>query len=115
MSNNKQQGNAGIIVNGGSINARDVVVGDNATITNNNNVEESIELKTLVAQLIAQMQQEGMATDKISAVEVAQSELAKEAPNDTVVSSILTSVMDSIKDVKAVSATVATIAELLVG
>ena len=113
----KNIGNKGVIITGGSINATNMITGDNASIQSNTSMgaNASANLHEELLRLIELMKQHDVAKDKIDAAEVAKSELEKDEPNSVIVNSILGSVVESIKGIGAISGSVATITALLMG
>mgnify|MGYP000241013856 CR=1 FL=1 len=80
MNNSSEQGNKGVVFSGGSVNVRDIVVGDNASIhsSNQNLTESNMNLHDEITKLIALMKNEEITQDKIDAAELAIKELEKE-------------------------------------
>lgn len=117
MSNTNNSSNKGVQISGGSINVRDMAVGDNASIQSTNHIDgnQQLDLRQELETLIALMKESSVDEDKIAAAELAKTELEKEKPNAVVVNSVLESVIASIKDISALSASIASISTIIFG
>jgi len=113
VNHSEDKSNQGVIVSGGHITVRDMAVGEHAAITSTNVSSMPEELHTEVIRLVKLMEAEKVDPAQVAAARIAQQELEKDQPNEVVVSSILASVLESVKEVSAIAACVASISGII--
>lgn len=100
--------NNGIIVNGGALNAENVVVGDNATINNTKNQNADLQqLSSLIEVLFNKLQSPGedMANkaDVLDAINDLKEEIKKPEPKKSILKVLGKTVLDNLGYVKTLA------------
>lgn len=118
MSKTSGKGNQGIIVSGGSLQANDIVVGENATVNKisqeNKGSDSTIQdLRDEVNILISVMEQQKIGLEKIDAVRTVKKELEIEDPNMQIVKPVLGSIIESIKAIGSIAGTALSVKKAL--